>query len=440
MEYFGYILLALAILLLMVLIHEAGHYTMAKILGFTVEEFSIGFGPKIFSRRRRNGELFSLRALPLGGFCAFLGETDETESDRAAEEERQRKKQAKKDKKKNKNAANEVADTATITPDAEKREPDVLAEPTANADDDLLSFVMKSKLEEEKAEEQSAAPESEPKPVRLDKYGNPAKTFNEQPPWKRIIVLLGGVLFNFLSAFVFSLIFIWAVGYSQPVVAERYADPSGVYYNADFRDGDTILSVNGKKIGVMNSFDELVKKYGDEAVTLEVLRDGEVTEITAERKSIETVDENGDPYTYTGFGIKTKYVQAGNNAGNAFTYCVPYTFKLSWSILGSFGDIFTGKEPITSMTGPIGSINAMAQLSQTNWRNILILLPLLASNLAIFNILPFPALDGAHIVFTIIEWIRKKPINRKVEGMIHSIGLIVLLAFVLIVDILHFVL
>ena len=84
MEYFGYILLAIVILLFMVLIHELGHYTAAKILGFTVDEFSVGFGPKLFGRRRKNGELFSLRALPLGGYCAFMGENDddETEEDR----------------------------------------------------------------------------------------------------------------------------------------------------------------------------------------------------------------------------------------------------------------------------------------------------------------------------------------------------------------------
>ena len=69
--YFGYLILSLVILLFMVLIHELGHYTTAKILGFTVEEFAIGFGPKLFSVRRKNGERFSVRVLPLGGFCAF---------------------------------------------------------------------------------------------------------------------------------------------------------------------------------------------------------------------------------------------------------------------------------------------------------------------------------------------------------------------------------
>ena len=65
----------------------------------------------------------------------------------------------------------------------------------------------------------------------------------------------------------------------------------------------------------------------------------------------------------------------------------------------------------------------------------LLFLPLIASNLAIFNLLPIPALDGSRIVFTIIEMIRRKPINKKTEGTIHAVGLIVLLAFVIVVDI-----
>ena len=70
-----------------------------------------------------------------------------------------------------------------------------------------------------------------------------------------------------------------------------------------------------------------------------------------------------------------------------------------------------------------------------DWRNILILLPLIASNLAIFNVLPIPALDGSKLIFTTIEWIRKKPINRKVENIIHAVGMILLLGFIVVIDI-----
>ena len=69
-------------------------------------------------------------------------------------------------------------------------------------------------------------------------------------------------------------------------------------------------------------------------------------------------------------------------------------------------------------------------------RNFLVLLPLIAANLAIFNILPIPALDGSKIVFTLIEWVRGKPVNRKVENIIHTVGLLLLFGFVIVIDIL----
>ena len=77
-----YILLALVILLLMVTIHEFGHYTAGKMLGFKINEFSIGFGPALFSKtNKKNGEKFSIRAIPLGGYCAFDGEENDTETE-----------------------------------------------------------------------------------------------------------------------------------------------------------------------------------------------------------------------------------------------------------------------------------------------------------------------------------------------------------------------
>ena len=77
LKYVGYIFIAVLVLLLMVLIHELGHYVAGKILKFKINEFSVGFGPKILQKKKKNGELFSLRAIPLGGYCAFEGETED---------------------------------------------------------------------------------------------------------------------------------------------------------------------------------------------------------------------------------------------------------------------------------------------------------------------------------------------------------------------------
>ena len=416
MEYFGYIVLSLVVLLFMVLIHELGHYTAAKILGFTVEEFSVGFGPKIFGKRRKNGELFSVRLLPLGGYCAFLGESDDEDENPKVEK-------------------SDMSDTNESKDQAD-------GENTQEAkDDDLLSYVMRAKIDEDKAAKEAAKALSAPeKVVRLDKNGNPALTYNQQKPWKRIIVLLGGVVFNFISAIIFSLIYIWSVGYAAPeILYVNFDSETGAAYNA-LQAGDIITAVNGENVTVMSSYNDLMAGVTGDTVRFTVLRGGEVVPVELTRKEIK-YDKDGKPIdAYTGFGFTSSTTFIGANAGNAFKYCVPYTFKLSWSILGSFGQLISGRVPINSVSGPVGSIKLMADVSIADWRNILILLPLLASNLAIFNLLPFPALDGARVIFTAVEWIRRKPNNRKVEGIINFVGLVVLLLFVLVVDILSFAL
>ena len=448
MEYFAYILLSVVILLVMVLIHELGHYTTAKILGFTVDEFAVGFGPRLFGRRRKNGEMFSLRMLPLGGFCSFYGERDD--------ESQPSEKRVKKRKRKNKDGA-DVRDSGNISCDSCNAVEVTVSDgkPALGQNDpekdDLLSYVMRSKIEEDAKSAESCSGSSvavaEPKPIRLDKNGNPAKGFFEQKPWKRIIVLLGGVLFNFLSAIVFSFVFIWAAGYAVPQVGEVFFDKDGAQYCPDIRVGDIViaLNVNGtgfEDINIMNSYSDVAGniKNGDKVV-FKVLRNGSEINVETVCGKYE-VERNGETHYYRfGFEYNSEPVYMGANIKNAFIYCIPFTGKMSWSILGVFGGLFTGKTPILeSVSGPIGAITGMAKASMLNWRNILMLLPLIASNLAIFNLLPFPALDGAHVVFTVIEWIRKKPINRNVEGMIHFVGMVVLLLFVVIVDILHFAL
>ncbi|WP_251547098.1 M50 family metallopeptidase [Pumilibacter intestinalis] len=342
-----YILLAIIILLVMVVIHEFGHYIAGKILKFKINEFSVGFGPKLFSKKKKNGEVFSLRLVPLGGFCAFEGEDEECEN-------------------------------------------------------------------------------------------KETRSFNNEKPWKRIIVLLSGGVFNILSAVIFSFLFILIVGFAVPQVSEVYAiDEAGTVPYCELKQSDEIVAVNGEPINVMHNFEDYTQglQLGD-SVVLTVIRDGEREEITLTVRQITAPDGT----KYNGFGFSSARIYESGNVADAFIYCVPFTAKMAWTILGSLFDLITGKIAITSVTGPIGTVSTMASVSAANWRNIFILLPLIAANLGIFNLLPIPALDGSKVVFTVIEWIRGKPINRKVEAYIHSVGLLLLFAFVIIVDIIGLVL
>lgn len=373
-----FILLAIVILLLMVVIHELGHYVAGKLLKFKINEFSVGFGPKIISKKKKNGEVVSLRAIPLGGYCAFEGEEEEETKPEDGNKPGQENKQ-------------EVFEELNNTSNASTIE--------------------------------AALPKDTP--VVKEK----GLKFNDHAPWKRIIVFVAGAGFNLISAFIFSFFFILVVGFAVPVVEEVYSNGTVPY--SQLQAGDKILSVNGKDINILRTYEELVAKVKTgEKIDVIVEREGKNINLAITKTTIAI--EGKDPYDGFGFLSKRDYENA--NFGSAIAYCVPYTFKLSWLILGTFGQLVTGQIPLTSLSGPIGTVDQIASLSALNWRNILILLPLIASNLAIFNLLPIPALDGSKVVFAVIEWVRGKPVNRKVENVIHLVGIIALFGFVILID------
>lgn len=379
MKFFLYILLGIVILLLMVVIHELGHYVAGKILKFKIDEFSVGFGPKLFQKKnKKSGEKFTLRLVPLGGYCAFAGEDN--------------------------------ADGTTIG--KKETETTVFEEVLQNKDAETVDSTADTA-------------------VKRDYL-----LFDEQKPWKRIIVFIAGPLFNFISAILFSFIFVLIVGYAKPTVTYVFeTQEPGIYYNS-LQEGDEIVAVNGKEIGVMNSYSELLADYklGD-VVKLTVLRNGEITEEEVAVQKIVYTDDEGKQQEYDGLGFQSKNEYVSVGVGKSILYSVPMTFKFSWMILGSFGKLITGQIAITALTGPIGTVSSFAEVASQNWLNILVFLPLIASNLAIFNILPIPALDGSKVVFTLIEWIRKKPVNKKVENIIHFAGLVALFGLVIIIDV-----
>lgn len=332
----GNILLAILVLLLMITIHEFGHYTAGKLLKFKINEFSVGFGKALFSKTKKNGEVFSIRLIPLGGYCAFEGEDTNNE----------------------------------------------------NAD-----------------------------------------SFNAQAPWKRLIVLFSGAFFNFLSAILFSVILLAVVGNGQVKVVSV----DGINNSVEkLQVGDVITHANGEKLSFLNGglsgITADVKI--DEDIKLTIIRNGEKMEVIVQKYAVmEDGKEVGK------FGITTSYQNL--SFGQACLQAVPFSFQMAWECLVILGQLLIGVYGLQDIGGPITTIGAMANASAVSMLNYLLLIPLIAVNLAVFNLLPIPALDGAKMVFVLIEWIRGKPINRDLENKIHTVGLILLFGFVVLVDLLH---
>lgn len=261
---------------------------------------------------------------------------------------------------------------------------------------------------------------------------NDTEAFVNQKPWKRIIVLFMGAFFNFLSAIIFSFILLVSFGYDIKQIDTMSADT----INTNLQSGDVIIAVNGENVdfAFTDTFQNLVAKYKDEeGVTLTIKRDGQKQD-----EYVRFYEKEVDGQSVKVLGIQTVSTYRYSFV-EALIRCVPMAVGFAWLVLKSLWLLITFQLPITALGGTITTISVMASATQANIVNLFIFLPLISANLALFNLLPFPALDGAHILFTVIEWIRKKPINRKVENMIHTIGLFVLLAFVVVIDIIHFV-
>ena len=183
------------------------------------------------------------------------------------------------------------------------------------------------------------------------------------------------------------------------------------------------------------------KKQGEQVEVL-LLRDNKKQTVTltlAADADIKNMSDTSTLLAAMGFtageGMVTDTVHENFFAtlGNS----VMYSFKIGGSVLRSLGELLTGKLSIRSMGGPVTTITVTAQAASNGVVSFLNIAAFIGVNLAVFNLLPVPALDGCKVIFCLIEWIRKKPINRKVEAMIHFIGIIFLFGFAILVDLLQ---
>jgi len=353
------VVLAIAILLVMITVHEFGHYVAGKILKFKINEFAIGFGPKLFKRTsKKTGEAFSVRLFPLGGFCAFDGEDEEGT--------------------------------------------------------------------------------------------NPA-SFNNKAPWKRIIVLVSGPLMNYLLALLLIIISFFAFGQMVfKVGAVAPAEESFVEYCLE--EGDLIYEVDGRGIYLTTDLMTALKgKNEGDIVEMKVLRGGDKQTIevmlrgdcdfkNSEQTSklwnalgIGTV-EGEDGNSYWAVGVETHRFGFFETIGRAFVY----SFRIAGTIFKVLGELLTGHLGLSAMGGPVTTIKLTSEIASQSVQSFFEIAAYIGVNLAVFNLLPIPALDGSKVIFCLIEWIFRKPVPRKVEAIIHAVGFVLILGFAVLTDILQF--
>lgn len=341
-------------LLILVIIHELGHFLVAKRFGIKVEEFGFGIPPKIWGKKI--GEtVYSFNALPLGGFVRLLGE-DETEG-----------------------------------------------------------AVLKN-----------------------------SRSFASRKPWQRILVVVAGVSMNLILAWILFYTVIISQNFriiypvSEPAVFIAHLQKDFPAEKSGIKIGDKLISVDGIKVSDFEQARNLIKAKKGAEVSLNI-SDGEggnIRQIAVSPKKV----ENNDYLIGVGFSpVPFKYY---NTLAEKLFSGITYSWDLTRLTVVGLGQtmahLFSGQFGTVSksVSGPIGMAGITNDILSMGWQATLPYLwfvGIISLTLAIFNVLPIPALDGGRLFFIIIEAVTGKKVHANIESLVHKIGFAVLLALALLV-------
>ena len=316
------IILAIICFALLVVGHEFGHFSVGKLLGFKINEFAVGMGPRLWGRKKGETE-YSLRAIPIGGFCAFEGEEDGSEDPRS---------------------------------------------------------------------------------------------FNRQKAWKKLLVLVAGSFNNIvIGIIIFTVVFAISGSYS-PVLSEVVEDKPAA--QAGIQAGDRIVAVNGTRSDDWSDITRMIQTSEGDTVQITVQRDGEEKTFTVGTYTLETGAK--------GIGIKCS---VEHNVGGALKSAFKECGSMIRALRDFFGRLFRGQ----ASTEDVGSVIQIIAISgeyaeQYGLITVIYLIALVSVNLGFMNLLPIPGLDGGRILFVIIRWITRGKLPEKVENVINTVFMFILIA------------
>ena len=337
------IIIALLVFELIIVIHELGHFVVAKLCGVKVNEFAIGMGPAII-KKQKGETLYAWRAFPIGGYCAMEGEDSKSDDERS---------------------------------------------------------------------------------------------FNKKSVPKRMAIVLAGITMNLILGFVLLVIYTAVSAPITSTTVSKFENETASSHATGLEIGDEIVSINGMHIFTDMDMSYQFQNDEDGKFDMVVIRDGEKKELH------DVTFTMTDNKMHIDFYVKP--IEA--NFFTVTSYAFRHTVTDGRLIYITLIDMIKGKYKLSDLSGPVGIVNVIGDVidnetseeSGIDWKGLIEQLLSLAAfitiNIGLFNLLPLPALDGGRLIFLIIEAIRRKPVPPEKEGMVHLIGMAVLLLLMLVVTV-----
>ena len=256
-----------------------------------------------------------------------------------------------------------------------------------------------------------------------DEESDEENAFNKAPVQSRIAVVVAGAVMNLVLGFVV-LVFLTS---QQSAITSRtismFHDGASTQQSG-LQVDDEIIAVNGRRCYVANDLIYEFARTQNGVADLTVRRNGEIVKLNDVEFETYT-DEDGIKQMVIDFYV---YPQE-KTFSSVINEAAKWTVSLARMVFLSLVDLVTGNVAINQMSGPVGIVTVISEAASLGLKNVFMILAMITINLGIFNLVPFPALDGGRLLFLLIELLRGKPINQKYEIIVNTAGMFMLLTF-----------
>lgn len=426
------ILTFIVVLAILVFVHEFGHFWFAKRAGVGVEKFSIGFGPKIIGFTRGETE-YRISLFPLGGYVKMMGDNPDEQHTGNPKE--------------------------FLSRPIRDRLPIVFAGPAVNL---VLAFLIMPFVYMlgvqvpafifKPAQVGYVVPDSPAAQAKIQ-AGDIIQRVNgkETETWEKVMgatlaepeqtidvqVARGGALLSMkvkLGTDEENGAALFGIQPEAPTLVGKVS-PGSAAQEAGISDGDRIVSINGQPVSHWVVMADLVQKNGAKPLAVQIERGGERKDLTLtprldeEGKRVIMGIQRDEPLELQKYGVL-------ESIGEGFRR----TVQMGQQTFVILGKLFTGNLSVKSLGGPIRIAQVTSAAAESGLSDVLSLMAFLSLQLGVMNLLPFPVLDGGHIFFMGIEFIRRRPISRKALEISNQVGFVLLVTLMLVVtknDIMH---
>lgn len=259
------------------------------------------------------------------------------------------------------------------------------------------------------------------------------RSFSKKAVWKRILIVSAGAITNLLAGVIIMAILLAQSNLIGTTQVHSFHEGAKTQ-ETGLQQHDVITKIDGRRVFSNYDLGYLLSRSEDGTYTMEVTRDGE--KVTLNAVTFNTREEEGQMVVEYDFII----VGVDPTFSSVVTYAVRGSLSMGRIVWLSLFDMLTGKYGLSDLSGPVGTINYIAQAAEqttagstVDFSSLLTMMALIMINIGIFNLLPVPGLDGGRLLFMFVELITRRRVPAKYEGWIHAIGLILLVVLVVVV-------